>query len=54
MKFTHLQKIRRAFPDQAVTVITWGRDLPDDVLVARPDVGEAFFTRVRKAFADHS
>lgn len=50
MNFTHLAKIRRAFPDKAFTVVARGRDLPNDILVARKDVDEATFAKVRDAF----
>lgn len=50
MNFTHLQQIRDAFPEQAFTVIARGRDLPNDVLVASPDVPDAMFNKVRDAF----
>jgi len=51
MNFTHLQKVRKAFPDHAFTVVARGRDLPNDVLVASPDVSDALFKKVRNAFA---
>ncbi len=46
----HLEKIRKAFPDQAFTVVARGRDLPNDILVSRPDVSEEVFSKVRDAF----
>jgi phosphonate transport system substrate-binding protein len=51
MNFTHLASIRKAFPDQAFTVLARGRDLPNDILVARSGVSEAVFGKVRDAFA---
>lgn len=53
MNFTHLQRIREAFPDQAFTVVARGRDLPNDILVARKGVSDEAFDKVRSAFLDH-
>lgn len=50
MNFTHLAKIRKAFPEQAFTVLARGRDLPNDILVARKDVSDEVFNKVREAF----
>lgn len=50
MNFTHLAKIRKAFPEQAFTVVARGRDLPNDILVARKDVSDEVFNKVREAF----
>lgn len=50
MNFGHLQKVRKAFPDQAFTVVTRGRDLPNDILVARKGVSDEVFNKVRDAF----
>jgi phosphonate transport system substrate-binding protein len=50
MNMGHLEKIRAAFPDQAFTVVARGRDLPNDILVARKDVPEDAFVAVRDAF----
>ncbi|MEM7525177.1 MAG: PhnD/SsuA/transferrin family substrate-binding protein [Pseudomonadota bacterium] len=52
MNFGHLQKIRTAFPDTAFTVVARGRDLPNDILVARPDVDPAALAKVKSAFVD--
>ena len=54
MNFTHLQRIRKAFPDHAFKVVARGRDLPNDVLVASPDVSDELFNKVQKAFSEHS
>lgn len=51
MNFTHLQKIRKAFPTHGFRVIARGRDLPNDILVAGPHVPEATVAKVRAAFA---
>lgn len=53
MNFGHLDKIRKAFPDQAFTVVARGRDLPNDILIAGTHVSDAMFTTVRSAFSDH-
>lgn len=53
MNFTHLSKIRKAFPDQAFTVIARGRDLPNDILVSGAHVSKAMFNKVRTAFVDN-
>lgn len=53
MNFGHLEKIRKKFPDQAFTVVARGRDLPNDILIASPDVDEKMFESVRTAFIDH-
>ena len=53
MNFGHLRRIREAFPDTAFTVVARGRDLPNDILVARADVPEAVFEAVRSAFLEH-
>ncbi|MGP1394297.1 MAG: PhnD/SsuA/transferrin family substrate-binding protein [Inquilinaceae bacterium] len=50
MNFSHLQGVREAFPDHAFTVIARGRDLPNDILVARNGVDDAVFAKVRDAF----
>lgn len=50
MNMGHLNKIRKAFPDQAFTVVARGRDLPNDILVARNGVSEDVFNKVRDAF----
>lgn len=52
MNFGHLQKIRKAFPDHSFTVIARGRDLPNDILVARNDVAKDVVEKVRNAFID--
>lgn len=50
MNFGHLQKIRKAFPDHAFTVIARGRDLPNDILVVRPGVSTDVQAKVKNAF----
>ncbi|MAS13230.1 MAG: phosphonate-binding protein [Nitratireductor sp.] len=50
----HLSSIREAFPDQSFTVIARGRDLPNDVLVARKDADPEAIAAVKKAFVEQS
>ncbi len=50
MNQSHLHRIRAAFPDTAFTVVARGRDLPNDILVARKSVPDATFQKVRDAF----
>ena len=50
----HLRRIREAFPDTSFTVIARGRDLPNDILVARSDLDDATVADVKSAFVDHS
>ena len=52
MNFTHLQKARKAYPDVAFTVIARGRDLPNDILVARNGLDKDIVAKVRKAFEE--
>jgi phosphonate transport system substrate-binding protein len=52
MNFGHLQKARKAYPDVAFTVIARGRDLPNDILVARAGLDKGVVTKVRKAFEE--
>ena len=53
MNFGHLQQVRKAFPDVAFTVLARGRDLPDDMLVARQDIDQAVMEKVANAFTQH-
>lgn len=46
----HLRRIRAAFPDTAFSVVARGRDLPNDILVARRDADPAMVEKVRNAF----
>ena len=50
MNESHLKSIREAFPEQSFTVIARGRDLPNDVLVARAGLEPAVIEKVREAF----
>ena len=49
----HLSRIREAFPDTSFTVVARGRDLPNDILVARSDLDDATIADVKAAFVDH-
>lgn len=50
----HLRRIREAFPDTSFTVVARGRDLPNDILVARSDLNDETVASVKSAFVDHS
>ncbi len=52
MSESHLKSVREAFPETAFTVIARGRDLPNDILVARRDLDPAVLATVRKAFVE--
>jgi phosphonate transport system substrate-binding protein len=52
MNESHLKSIRAAFPETAFTVIARGRDLPNDILVARKDLAPEVIETVRRAFAE--
>lgn len=52
MNFSHLRKIRKAFPDQAFTVMARGRDLPNDILISGSHVSEKMFNTMRTAFVE--
>lgn len=53
LNYGHLNSIRKAFPDAAFAVVARGRDLPNDILVARKDIPEEVFVKVREAFLKH-
>ncbi|NQW02171.1 MAG: PhnD/SsuA/transferrin family substrate-binding protein [Rhodospirillales bacterium] len=52
MNFTHLEKIRSAFPNQAFTVIARGRDLPNDILISGAHVSGEMHNKLRTAFIE--
>ncbi|MCR9148252.1 MAG: PhnD/SsuA/transferrin family substrate-binding protein [Rhodobacteraceae bacterium] len=54
MNRSHLGRIREAFPDTSFTVVARGRDLPNDILVARSDLDADAVAGVKSAFVDHS
>lgn len=49
----HLKKIRKAFPGVSFTVVARGRDLPNDILIARKDMDKAALDKVKKAFVEN-
>lgn len=53
LNYGHLNSIRKAFPNAAFAVVARGRDLPNDILVARKDIPEEVFVKVREAFLTH-
>jgi phosphonate transport system substrate-binding protein len=53
LNFGHLNSVREAFPDTAFTVLARGRDLPNDILVARKDLSEDVLKKVQAAFVGH-
>lgn len=53
LNFSHLTSVRKAFPDTAFTVVARGRDLPNDILVARKDISEEVYKKVQAAFLEH-
>ncbi|WP_425104840.1 PhnD/SsuA/transferrin family substrate-binding protein [Ancylobacter sp.] len=53
LNYGHLNAIRKAFPNAAFAVVARGRDLPNDILVARKDIPEEVFVKVREAFLKH-
>ncbi|WP_416896628.1 MAG: PhnD/SsuA/transferrin family substrate-binding protein [Minwuia sp.] len=52
MNRSHLSRIRAAFPDQSFTVVARGRDLPNDILLARKGVSDDVVAKVRDAFVN--
>lgn len=52
MGASHLESIRKAFPEVAFNVIARGRDLPNDILVARNDLAPELIESVRTAFSE--
>ncbi|MEM1163880.1 MAG: PhnD/SsuA/transferrin family substrate-binding protein, partial [Pseudomonadota bacterium] len=50
----HLRRIRAAFPDQSFKVVARGRDLPNDILVARNDMDADAMEKIANAFLDDS
>lgn len=53
LNFDHLNSIRAAFPDKAFAVVARGRDLPNDILVARKDIPEDVYETIRDAFLEN-
>jgi len=50
----HLRSIREAFPEQSFMVIARGRDLPNDILVARKEVAPEVVDKIKAAFVNDS
>ena len=50
----HLRRIRAAFPDQSFKVVARGRDLPNDILVARKDIDADALEKIANAFLNES
>jgi phosphonate transport system substrate-binding protein len=53
-KYLKLRSEERELPPGAFKVIARGRDLPNDVLLARPGVDPAVVAKLRKGILDHS
>ena len=49
----HLERARDAYPDVAFKVVARGPDLPNDILVAAPDVDPAVLEKMKAAFVEH-
>lgn len=52
MNFGHLRRAREAYPTVPFTVIARGRDLPNDILVASPNMDKAALQKVQDAFIE--
>ncbi|MEW9837041.1 PhnD/SsuA/transferrin family substrate-binding protein [Mesorhizobium marinum] len=48
----HLESVREAYPDVAFVVLARGRDLPNDVLVARAGADAGAVQKIRDAFVN--
>ncbi len=53
MNDTHLKRAREAFPEVGFMVVARGRDLPNDILVARKGLKPEIVAKVRDAFVKH-
>lgn len=54
MNLSHLQIMRRANPSVPLRVLGRGRDLPDDIVLASPEVPPAIIKTTREAFLTKS
>ncbi len=54
MNQTHLERVRKAFPDQKFVSLGDGIVLPDDVVLASPKVKPETLQNFRKAFVDNA
>ncbi|MEM1048715.1 MAG: PhnD/SsuA/transferrin family substrate-binding protein [Pseudomonadota bacterium] len=52
MNFGHLRRARAAYPNVPFTVIARGRDLPNDILVASPNMDKTALQKVQDAFVE--
>lgn len=52
MNRTHIDSVTSKFPDQKFRILVKGEQLPDDVLLASPDVAPEVVDIVRKTFAE--
>lgn len=52
MNRTHIDSVTSKFPDQKFRILVKGEQLPDDVLLASPDVAPEVVETVRKTFAE--
>jgi phosphonate transport system substrate-binding protein len=53
MNQTHLERVRKAFPNQAFRTLGDGADLPNDLIVVSPKVKPEVVAKFRGAFRDH-
>lgn len=54
MNQTHLERIRKAFPDKKFRSLGDGIELPNDLILASPKVSPEAVAAVRKAFIEHA
>lgn len=54
MNQTHLERVRKAFPDKKFRSLGDGIDLPNDLILASPKVSPDTVAAVRKAFVEHA
>jgi phosphonate transport system substrate-binding protein len=53
MNQTHLDRVRRAFPDKKFRTLGDGAELPNDLVVVSPKVDQKVVEKFRNAFRDH-
>lgn len=54
MNQTHLERVRKAFPDRKFRSLGDGIELPNDLILASPKVSPDTVAAVRKAFIEHA
>lgn len=54
MNQTHLERVRKAFPDKKFRSLGDGIELPNDLILASPKVSPDTVAAVRKAFIEHA